>query len=220
MLDPDTVKISLVDDHTLFRKGMVELINGFPGFYVVSEADNGQDFIKQFDINEIPDIVLLDITMPKMTGHQTALWLKEHHPDIKVLALSMSDDEKDIIKMLQSGARGYILKDAEPYELRSALNELVKKDFYYSELVSGTLIKNIHKGGDQENIGAVQLNDREITFLKLASSELTYKEIADKMCVAPRTVDGYREALFEKLNVKSRTGLVLYAIKHEIVKII
>jgi len=209
-------KVALVDDHKLFRKGVAELINNFSGFQVIWEANNGLEFIQQLKTSNAPDIVLLDINMPEMDGYETAIWIKQERPQIKVLALSMYDDEDAIIKMLRYGARGYILKDAEPQELKTALHELVKKGYYYSELVTGTLLHSIHKEAEdinKHNPDAVKLNDRETEFLKLACSELTYKEIADKMCLAPRTIDGYREALFEKLHVKNRIGLVLYALK-------
>jgi len=169
----------------------------------------------------LPDIVLLDINMPEMDGYETAQWLKQHHPDVKVLALSMYDNETSIIRMLKSGARGYILKDSEPGELKAALRALEEKGFYYSDLVSGKLMHAINKmedeNGNLKNI--VPLNERETDFLTYACTELTYKEIAEKMFLSPRTIDGYRDALFEKLNVKTRVGLVMYAIKNGIVRI-
>jgi DNA-binding NarL/FixJ family response regulator len=128
----------------------------------------------------------------------------------------MYDDEKSIIRMIKAGARGYVLKDADPTELRKAFDDVVSKGYYYSDLVSGVLVQSLHDDpGTQKKIN---INDREAEFLKFACTELTYKEIADRMCLAPRTIDGYREALFEKLNVKSRVGLVMYAIRNGLVK--
>ncbi|KAA5538564.1 response regulator transcription factor [Adhaeribacter rhizoryzae] len=209
------IKVALVDDHKLFRKGMVELVNNFSGYGVIWEANNGRELTQKFTTEEAPDIVLLDINMPEMDGYETAAWLKQHHPKVMVLTLSMYDHEEAIIKMLRAGAKGHILKDADPQELQTALQALVKKGFYYSELVSGTLLNSLNRDPENNKKAAalVKLNDRESEFLKLACTEFTYKEIADKMCLAPRTIDGYREALFEKLQVKSRIGLVLYAIK-------
>ena len=157
--------------------------------------------------------------MPEMDGYQTAAWLKENHPGIKVLALSMYDHEISIIRMFKAGAKGYILKDSDPSELKTALYSVIHKDFYYSELVTGSLIHNINSRSDEDDYGsaATHLSEREINFLKLTCSELTYKEIADRMCLSPRTIDGYRDALFEKLNAKTRVGLVMYAIKQGIV---
>ena len=217
----EEVKIIIVDDHKLFRKGMVGLINNFKNYKVVCEANNGEELTRQISASIRPDIIILDINMPVMDGYETALWLKKNFPKVKILALSMNDSEESIIKMLRAGANGYILKDAEPHELENALTEVMQKGFYHSDMVSGVLINSMHKGSDitSMNQDSIQLNDREIEFLKLACTELTYKEIADKMFVAPRTVDGYRETLFEKLDVKNRVGLVLYAIKHKKVKV-
>ncbi|MBC7920157.1 MAG: response regulator transcription factor [Ferruginibacter sp.] len=217
-----TTKVVLVDDHTLLRKGMVELINGFTGYTVVWEANNGKEFTQKLSSappRDLPDIVVLDINMPEMDGYQTALWLKQHHPEMKFLALSMYDDETAIIRMLRSGARGYVLKDAEPSELKTAFHDVVRKGFYHSELVSITLVGNINKPDDPVSTGMVKLSAREAEFLKLSCTELTYKQIADQMCLGTRAIDGYREALFEKLHAKSRIGLVLYAIKYGIVKV-
>lgn len=215
------VKVVLADDHGLLRHGLANLIKSFGGYEVLFEADNGNHFIQQLDKKQLPDIVLMDINMPEMDGYETTLWLKKNHPLVNVLALSMYDNENAIIRMFKAGAKGYILKDCDPAELRDALQSVMKKGFYYSEMVTGRLIHNINKMDDDDgpNASLAQLSDREIEFLKLACSELTYKEIADKMFLSPRTIDGYRDALFEKLNVKTRVGLVMYAIKNGIVSL-
>ena len=212
------IKVCLVDDHKLLRKGMVELIDGFPGYQVIGECNNGREFLTLLKSMERPDIALLDINMPEMDGYETAIRLGQEYPGIRVIALSMNDDEKSIIRMIKAGARGYVLKDAEPAELRKAFDDVVNKGYYYSDLVSGVLVHSLHynETGNQKK---VNINDREKEFLKFACTELTYREIADRMCLAPRTIDGYREALFEKLNVKSRVGLVMYAIRNGLVQI-
>lgn len=207
-------KVVLVDDHTLFRKGMVELINKFNNFKVIWDASNGKELQKQLKTQETPDIILLDIAMPEMDGFETAQFLKEKYPEIKFIALSMCDNESAIIKMIKYGSKGYILKDTNPEYLENALNDVVKKGFFYSEWLSGTLLNSI-LGIDSKN-EEKELSGKELEFLKYACTELTYKEIADKMFLSVRTIDGYREALFEKLNVKSRVGLVIYAIKQGI----
>ena len=212
--------IVLTDDHTLLRNGLASLVTSL-GHHVLFEADNGKDFIAKLNARSLPDIVLLDINMPEMDGYETAQWIKSNHPEINILALSMYDNETSIIRMLKCGAKGYILKDSEPAELKSAIHALMEKGFYYSDLVSGKLMHAINKmddeGGDLKSL--VPLNERETDFLKYACTELTYKEIADKMFVSPRTIDGYRDALFEKLHVKTRVGLVMYAIKNGIVNV-
>ena len=212
--------IVLTDDHTLLRNGLASLVQS-QGHTVLFEADNGKEFIAKLNAKQLPDIILLDINMPEMDGYETAQWIKTNHPDIKVLALSMYDNETSIIRMLKCGARGYILKDSEPAELKAAIYALMEKGFYYSDLVSGKLMHAINKMDDESGDlkSLVPLNDRETDFLKYTCTELTYKEIADKMFVSPRTIDGYRDALFEKLHVKTRVGLVMYAIKNGIVNI-
>lgn len=206
----------LVDDHVLLRKGLSELVKSL-GHGVLFEADNGEDFIKKLKPNYHPQLVLLDINMPVMDGYDTAKWIKKNHPEIKILALSMYDQESSIIRMLRAGAGGYILKDSEPLELQAAMDAIIRKGFYYSDLVSGKLMHAINQIDEEPSLKSlVKLTDREIKFLQMACTELSYKEIADQLCVSPRTVDGYRDALFEKLEIRSRVGLVLYAIKNGI----
>ena len=196
---------------------MVEVIDGFQGYHVTGEYNNGKELVTMIKSAEIPDIVLLDINMPQMDGYETASWLNQQYPQVKIIALSMYDDEKSVIRMIKAGARGYVLKDADPAELRKAFDDVVSKGYYYSDLVSGVLIHSLHADSEVHQ-PKVSINERETEFLKLACTELTYKEIADRMCLAPRTIDGYREALFEKLNVKSRVGLVMYAVRNGFVK--
>jgi len=213
-------RIVLVDDHILLRRGLADLIRNL-GHEVLFEANNGLEFCEKLKSDGVPDFVLLDINMPKMDGYETALWIKKNHPEIKVLALSMYDDENAVIRMLKNGARGYILKDTEPTELKAAIEAILTKGFYYSEMVTGRLMHSI-SGIDEDRQATQQLlnlTEREIEFIKLACTEMTYKEIADSMHLSPRTIDGYRDALFNKLDLKTRTGLVLYAIKQGIVQI-
>lgn len=210
--------VVLTDDHVLLRNGLATLVKNL-GHTVLFQANNGKDFINQLSPDNIPDVVLLDINMPQMDGYETAQWLKQHYPSVKVLAISMYDSDNSIIRMLRSGAKGYILKDSDPIELQIAIESVMTKDFYYSDLISGKLIHALNHLDDKgiELNSLIQLNEREVEFLKYACSELTYKEMADKMCVSPRTVDGYRDGLLEKLQLKTRVGLAMYAIKNGIV---
>ena len=213
--------VVLVDDHVLLRNGLANLIRSFGEYAVLFEAGNGHDFIRQLKPRALPDIVLLDINMPEMDGYETAGWIKRHHPEIKILALSMYDTDNSIIRMLKNGVKGYILKDSDPAELKMALESVINKGFYYSEMVTGKLIHTINTLDipDYQTRQVLTLNDRELEFLKLACTECTYKEIAEQMYLSPRTIDGYRDTLFEKLNVKTRVGLVLYAIRNGIVAV-
>lgn len=212
--------IALADDHILLRNGLASLIRNF-GHEVLFEANNGEDVIKQVQEGKRPDLILMDINMPVKDGYETASWLRSNHPEIKVLALSMLDDENAIIRMIKNGARGYLLKESEPSELRTAITAVLQKGFYYSEMVTGRLVHSISGADVESNTSqqVSQLTEREIEFLKLACTEMTYKEIAADMHLSPRTIDGYRDALFLKLDLKTRTGLVIYAIKNGLVKI-
>ena len=209
-------KLALVDDHVLLRNGLSVLVKNL-GHEVLFEASNGIELIEKLKPGLLPQIVLMDINMPEMDGYDCTKWVKIKYPAVKVLALSMYDNEASIIRMLKSGAKGYILKDSDPVELEAAIEALMNKGFYYSELVSGKMINAINKMDDTEAVAVIKLNDREISFLKHTCTELSYRDIADKMLVSPRTVDGYRDALFQKLRVKSRVGLVIYAIRNGIV---
>ncbi len=218
---PDTKYIAIVDDHTMFRKGLASLINLFPTYKVLFDAADGKDFIAQLKPPHLPDIVLLDISMPGMDGYATADWIRSNHPDIKVIALSTMDSETAIIKMIRHGARGYVLKDADTTELKAAFDDVLSKGFFYNETVTRKIMQSIHLLADEKSrVSAfVKLSDREVEFLKLVCSDKTYAQIAAEMFLSERTIDGYREALFQKLNVGSRVGLVMYAIKNGIVKI-
>ncbi|MEO7801973.1 MAG: response regulator transcription factor [Ginsengibacter sp.] len=213
--------VVLVDDHVLLRNGLANLIESFADYKVLFQADNGKDFTEKLNSKVLPEIVLMDINMPEMDGYETCMWLKYNQPDVKVLALSMYDNENSIIKMFQAGAKGYILKDSDPSVLKAAMYDILTKGFYYSEMVTGKLIRKINESDDRDKKSASlnKLKENEITFLKLVCSELTYKEIADKMFLSPRTIDGYRDDLFQKLNVKTRVGLVMFAIKHGLVNL-
>jgi len=214
------VVVGLVDDHVLLRKGLASLLmeNGFP---MVIQADNGRHFIEKLSQGEVPHLVLLDINMPVMDGYATAIWLREHYPQMKILALSMYDDEHSIIRMLRHGAGGYILKDCEPAELKNAIDAIMQKGYYHNELVSSKLIHTMQNtnGNNPVRNGYPELSPKEIKFLQLICSEMTYKEISAVMKLSPRTIDGYRDALFEKLGIKSRVGLVMFAIKNHLINV-
>lgn len=208
------IDIIIVDDHLLFSKALNGLVSNFKEFNVLTVLINGKELVNYLSQeNQKPQIILMDIQMPVMNGIETTKWLKDNHPEIKVLALSMECDESTILAMLRAGAKGYLLKDIHPNILQHALNEVHSKGFYYTEIVTNSLLNTI----DNPNAKETFLKERELEFLKLACTENTYKKIADIMCLSPKTIENYREALFDKLNVKTRIGLVLYAIKEKIV---
>lgn len=209
--------VAIVDDHLLLAGSLEKLINTFEGFSVLFQARNGLELQNKLKgVKKDPDIILLDINMPVMDGFETVAWLTENRPKIKVLALSMEDDEEVILKMLRGGAKGYLLKDIHPDKLEESLREVIDKGYYHSEKVAATLLHSIQPSNKEEKI---TFKENEITFLKLACSEMTYKEIADVMNLSPKTIDGYRQELFNKLHIKNRVGLVIYALKNNITQI-
>ncbi len=207
--------IAIVDDHQLFAQSLEVLINSFGNYEVAFYSENGNEFVKTLkDRNELPDIVLLDINMPIMDGIETMKWIKDNIPELKAIALSMDDREETIIKMLRLGAKGYLLKDIHPDVFKKAISDVIEKGFYYSDNITNALLDSIDR---KEKEDKIKLKEREVEFLKLACTEKTYKEIAAEMFLSPKTIDGYRESLFYKLEVRSRIGLVLYAIKHKFI---
>ena len=207
--------VALVDDHILLRNSLAKIISKFDGYKVLFESDNGLDFIKSVEKDNAPDIVLLDISMPQMNGYETAEWIKNNLPDTKILVLSMMDNDASVIRMINLGAKGYILKDSKPLILKEAFDNIVRKGFYSNDLVSGSMMSFVNSGL-QPGVPAVQrfkFSDNEILFIKYACTEMTYKEIATEMNTTLRNIDHFRDTVFEKLKLKSRIGLVLFAVK-------
>lgn len=211
-------RIALADDHALFRRGIANLLSEFDDIEVVFDVSNGKELQEALPKNKDIDVILMDITMPVMDGYATTAWVIKNYPQINVLALSMFDEDMAVIGMLKAGAGGYVLKESTPLELYRAINEIKDKGVYLNEMVSGKMLRSVQTQ-DMNNKEGVTLTERETEFIRLCVSEFTYKEIADKMKIAPRSVENYRENLFEKLQMKSRVGLVLFAIKNGIVKI-
>jgi two-component system, NarL family, invasion response regulator UvrY len=220
-LPRNRTKLALVDDHTLFRKGLRTLIDMVGNQYdIIFEADNGLQLQQLISKDNEPDIILMDVNMPKMDGFETVTWLTENFPLVRILIVSMVEQEETIVRMLKLGVKGYLCKDVEPRELGEALEAVMNKGYYYTDFITGKLVHSIQQDRDTDTPRPqAHLNARELSFLQLACSELTYQEIAGKMFLSPKTIDGYRDALFEKLNARSRVGLVLYAIRNGLVKL-
>jgi len=211
-------KILLADDHILLRDALAVLINSFEECKVIAVAGNGVELMKQIEQGNTPDLVLLDLNMPLMDGYESAKWLQQSYPDVKILILTMYDSEIALIRLLQVGVRGFLKKDIHPAELKTALLSVANDGYYYSHNTTGKLASFFQKNhSSQVSIEKALLNETEIEFLKMASTDLTYKAIAQKMHMTPRAIDGYRDGLFDKLEVKSRVGLAIYAVKNGIV---
>ncbi|MBX2894846.1 MAG: response regulator transcription factor [Cyclobacteriaceae bacterium] len=212
------ISIGLVDDHVLFSKSLASLLQGINGFNVVVDARHGADLMeKLITLPALPDVILVDVEMPIMDGEQTARTVKSVYPSIKLIALSMNDSDNTVLSMIRAGCCSYLLKDTSPQVLEEAIREVHVNSYYNSEIhlnSLGRLLVAFQSGQLQTG-----MNEIEMEFLRLATSEMSYKDIADSMNVSERTVDGYRASVFEKLKVQSRTGMVLEALRKGLIKL-
>ncbi|MDN3658665.1 response regulator transcription factor [Ferruginibacter paludis] len=210
--------IALVDDHKIFSDSLASLINDFEGFTVCWSAQDGAKAIQLLQQNaQKPDIVFLDIVMPGMSGLDVAKWICDNKKDIKVLALTMEEDDNSVIQMLQYGVRGYLLKNIGAEELRMALEQVVKFGYYYTPIITSNIHKHVEKKNQSGNVP--EIKDREKELLNHLCTEMPYAEIAKKMFLSESTVDTYRARLFEKFEVKNRIGLILKAVNMGLVKL-
>jgi DNA-binding NarL/FixJ family response regulator len=213
------INLAIADDHKIFRNGLKAALEDYPDFNLLIEASNGKELIGLLADHE-PDVILMDIKMPEMDGMQTTAHINQHFKNIKVLALSMHNEDKYIVDMMKAGASGYLLKNAEPEEIIEAIQTVHNKGFYFNEHLSVTLIKQLVGPGHTDNASqGIELNDREIEVLKLVCQECSNQEIADKIFLSVRTVEGYRARLFEKTGSKNLVGLVIFAIKRGIISV-
>jgi two-component system, NarL family, invasion response regulator UvrY len=215
--------VALIDDHHLMRTGLAATVNSVGGYTVTLEAGNGREFIRALSGMDEPRIAIVDLFMPIMDGFETIAWLKQNTPQILPLALTFDASDDVMVRAVRAGARGFLLKNARPPILKVALDSLILTGYYHSDELHETLVEkqNLKTPYEkqQEKILA-QITPRELEFLKLvcAAEEYTYEQIADKMGVHRRTVDGFREGLVEKFGIKSKTGLVLFAMRWKVVQ--
>ena len=209
------IKVALIDDHILLRNALASLIDKSEVCKVVLQSNNGRQLKDELKSENMPDVILLDMNMPEMDGYETAIWLKTEYPYIKVLMLTMYDSELALIRLLQVGVKGFMKKDIHPSELIHAIEAVMQVGFYYSPQTSSKLAGLFREAADRNTLlQKVMLDTQEVDFLKFACSEMTYKEIAQRMKLNPRSIDGIRDNLFSRLDVKSRVGLAMYAIRH------
>lgn len=222
-----TVKLGIADDHVLFRNGVIKLIESYTTdtarYYPIVEAASGEELlasIQSLPDPEKPDIILIDLNMPHMDGFQTIPKLRQLYKSAVIIVLTMRDDDEAIIRSLKLGASGFLTKNIEKKELKEAIDSCLEKGYYYPGHLTKRLVHNIRydfrKESETDTIDIV-LNDKEKEFVRFACTDLTYAEIAEKMKISPRTVDGYRNTLFAKTHVASRVGLAMWAIRNRIV---
>ncbi len=211
------IKITLVDDHALFRNGLKILLDANPDFTVIGEAENGKVFIENLEKN-IPDIVLMDISMPEMDGVEATQIAVEKFPDIKIIALSMFGEEDYYYKMINAGAKGFLLKNSEINEVVEAVNQVMSGNSYFSQELLYNVIKNF-KPHKEHVIEEASLSKRELQVLEEICKGLSNQEIADILFISKRTVDKHRANLLSKTNSKNTANLIMYAIKNKLISI-
>lgn len=209
------IKYIIADDHKIFREGLRLVLSDDATLQFVAEAENGQELLQIMKGNET-DVVLLDLKMPEMDGLAATKEIRAKHPGVKILILTMYDEEHMILHMLEAGANGYLLKNADPSEIKRAIYTVTENNYYFNDMVSGTMLRNIMN----KNIAApsfkpaVELDEREIRILQLICQEHTSSEIGEKVFLSARTVEGIRAGIMEKVGVRNIAGLVMYAVKN------
>jgi two-component system, NarL family, response regulator DegU len=218
------IKLALCDDHNLFRAGMASILNQVPDFELITEAANGQELIDRI-ARKLPDVVLLDLQMPVMDGTATADYLRENHPLVKVVVLTMHDEDRMVLHLLEKGVSGYLLKDADPSEVEKAIRKVLDEGVYLNEFVSKALLRKMtnktivtkNPPGNGLYNSKVILSEREKEVLKLICEGLSTAEISEKIFLSPRTVEGHRLRILEKTGTKNTAGMVAFAFKNDLV---
>lgn len=215
------IKLALVDDHNLFRRGIASILGQVADFDLVLEASNGQEFIDKIP-RKMPDVVLLDLQMPVLDGTATADYLREHYPLIKIIVLTMHDEDRMVLHLLEKGVSGYLLKDSDPDEVERAIRKVMDEGVYLNEFVSRAMLRKmtnkttVVKQSTLYN-SKILLSEREKEVLKLICEGLSTAEISDKIFLSPRTVEGHRLRILEKTGTKNTAGMVAYAFKNDLV---
>ncbi|MEO7923844.1 MAG: response regulator transcription factor [Chitinophagaceae bacterium] len=212
------IKIAIADDYKIYRDGLKVGLGADDNLVVIAEADNGEDLMKLLETNS-PDIIIMDLKMPIMDGMEATKAVRKKYPAIKVLVVTMYEDDKFIIHLMENGANGYLLKNAEPDEIRKSIYALHENGYYFNDLVNKALLKklvlkNNLKPSFNQNI---ELTEREQEVLKLICEEKTAAEIGKEIFLSPRSVEGIRQRLIEKVGVRNSAGLVMFAVKNGIV---
>lgn len=216
------IKLIIADDQILFLKGLRLLINTFDTISLLAEAKNGKELLLLV-AQHSPDVVLIDLKMPIMDGIEATKKIKEDYPDVKIILLTMYNDESIINLIMSLGANGYLLKNEEPYILKEAIETVVEKDFYFNDYTSRALLKGTQqpsiRKGKSNLIQDLKLTRREIEVLKLICREFTSIEIANKLFISIRTVEGHRKSILAKTGVRNIAGLVIFAMKNDLIEI-
>lgn len=210
------IRLYVADDHILFRKGLIRLIQSFERIGEIKEAANGRELIVLVDQTP-PDVVLVDLHMPIMGGDEVCEWVEKNHPEVKVVMLTMEDSEEYVQQLISLGAHAYISKGAPPEEVERAIYSVFDRDFYHNDLVAQAL-RNFTKQTTRSRKESTQFTRREVDIIQLICEEYTMKEIADQLGLSESTVQNYRVAIMGKMAVKNTAGLVKYAFTRGLIK--
>jgi DNA-binding NarL/FixJ family response regulator len=213
-----TIKVAIADDHKIFRKGVILSLRPFTNIKFVQEAGNGDELLQDIP-STTPDVVLMDLRMPMKDGIETTKILSKQFPNIHVIVLSMYEDERFVYHLMENGAHGYLLKNAEPQEIRKAIIDVHEKGYYLNNFVNRILLKRSH--ARQKAIPVIEhevtLTDKEKDVLQYICMEFTAQEIAQKMDISPRTVEAIKDRMMERFGSKNTAGLVFFAVKNNLV---
>jgi DNA-binding NarL/FixJ family response regulator len=212
------IKVAIADDYRIFREGLKVSLLQDDKMEFLFEVDNGEDLLKNVDKNK-PDVIIMDLKMPLMDGMEATQQLRKKYQDIKVVVVSMYDDDKFIIHLMEIGANGYLFKNAEPDEIRKAIHAVYENGYYFNDIVNKALLKKlVLKGNIKPSFNQnVELTERELQVLKLICEEKTAAEIGKEIFLSPRSVEGIRQRLIEKVGVRNSAGLVMFAVKNNLV---
>jgi len=213
------IRVAIADDHKIFRKGVILCLRPYANIKFVLEADNGEDLLNNIKEAD-PHVVLMDLRMPVKDGIEATKYISKHYPHIAVLVLTMFEEEKFVTHLMENGANGYLLKNADPLEIKKAITEVVAKGYYLNNFVNRILLKRSHAKTKNVTVpsASTEINDKEKEVLRYICMEFTSQEIGDKMSVSSRTIETIKERLMERFGVKNTAGLVFYAVKNELVE--
>ncbi len=212
------IKVAIADDHKIFRKGVIVSLRHYSNIKFVLEAENGQQLLDGLAETK-PDVILMDLRMPVKDGIETTKYISQHYPHIFVLVLTMHEDERFVIHLMENGANGYLLKSTDPVEIKKAISDVVEKGYYLNNFVNRILIKraqNKHKIAPSFN-KEIEVSDKEKEVLTYICMEFTSQEIGEKMGISARTVESIKERLMERFGSKNTAGLVFFAVKNHLI---
>jgi two-component system response regulator DegU len=214
----EKINVIITDDHKLFRKGIAALLSDFGFINEIGEAGNGIELLEEIEnLESPPDLILLDIRMPEMDGIEAQKLVRQKYPEIKIIILSMEDDEQIVLHLIEQGVNGYLLKNADPDEMEMAIKKVISEGYYFSQEFSQLIVKNVVLKKTNKFELEQELNSKELQVLELICRQFTANEIADKLNLSVRTIEGYRRKLLEKTKSKNLAGLVVFALKNNLV---